>query len=107
MRRGDIISVSLPRDYEPRPALVIQSDDFAHLHSVTVAPLTSEIVDAAEQSRITVEPAPGTGLRVRSQVMIDKVSSLPRAKAGPVIGRVSEADMGQVTRTLAFFFGLA
>jgi mRNA interferase MazF len=37
MKRGDIVTVSLPGDYgKPRPALVIQSDLFDEHSSVTV-----------------------------------------------------------------------
>jgi mRNA interferase MazF len=107
MKRGDIISVSLPRDYgKPRPALVIQSDAFRHLHSVTVLPLTSEILDA-ETCRITIEASRQNGLRRRSQVMVDKASTLPRLKTGPVVGRLSTSEMAAVNRALALFFGFA
>ena len=52
MKQGDIIAVSLPGDYgKPRPAVVVQSDDFAHLHSVTVLPLTSNVLSLEQMSR--------------------------------------------------------
>lgn len=106
MKRGDILSVSLPRDYgKPRPAVVIQADFFADLHSLTVLPLTSDLADA-ERSRTIVEPTLDNGLRARSQIMVEKISTIPREKAGPVIGRLSEADMAAVNRILAIFLGL-
>lgn len=41
MQRGDIVTVSLPRDYgKPRPALVVQSDLLQELDSVLVCPIT-------------------------------------------------------------------
>jgi len=107
MTRGDIISVSLPRDYgKPRPALVIQSDLFSYLHSVTVLPLTSEILQA-EACRVTIEASQENGLRKQSQVMVDKASSLPRSKAGPAIGHLSATEMAAVNRALALFLGFA
>jgi hypothetical protein len=39
--------------------------------------------------------------------MIEKTGSLPRSKAGPVIGRLSADDMARVERALAVFLGFA
>jgi mRNA interferase MazF len=105
MRRGDIISVSLPGDYgKPRPAVVIQADRYRHLASVTVLPLTSEVLNI-ETCRVTIEPSQVNGLRLRSQIMVDKASSLPRFRVGSVIGRLTAHEMAAVTRSLALFFG--
>ncbi len=47
MKRGDLVTVALHGDQgKPRPALVVQSDSFAELASVTVLPITSTLVDA-------------------------------------------------------------
>jgi mRNA interferase MazF len=105
MKQGDLISVSLPGDYgKPRPALVIQSDIYEHLNSVTVLPLTSNVL-STEGCRVAVEMSEENGLRQMSQVMVEKASTLPRSKAGPVIGRLSATDMGAVNRALALFLG--
>jgi mRNA interferase MazF len=107
MRRGDLISVALVRDYgKPRPAIIVQSDEFQHLGSVTVVPLTSDHLNQ-EVFRVHLEPSGENGLRQRSQVMIDKIATLPRAKAGSYIGRVSNEDMALVDRALAAFLGFA
>jgi len=107
MRRGDLISVVLVRDYgKPRPAIIVQSDQFQHLDSVTVVPLTSDRVKQ-EVFRVQLEPSDENGLRQKSQVMIDKVAPLPRAKIGALIGRVADDDMAAVDRALAAFLGFA
>jgi len=107
MNRGDLISVSLPGDYgKPRPALVIQSDIYRHLNSVTVLPLTSNTL-SPEACRVTVRPSEENGLLETSQVMVEKAASLRQSKAGPLIGRLSPDDMNAVDRALAIFFGLA
>ena len=107
MKRGDLISVALVRDYgKPRPAIIVQSDEFDHLDSVTVVPLTSDRLNQ-EVFRVFLEPSDVNGLRQRSQVMIDKIATLPRAKAGSFIGRVSNDDMAAVDRALAAFLGFA
>ncbi|MGH6960879.1 MAG: type II toxin-antitoxin system PemK/MazF family toxin, partial [Dongiaceae bacterium] len=40
MKRGDIVLAALPKLGEPRPALIVQSDLFAELPTVSVLPLT-------------------------------------------------------------------
>jgi mRNA-degrading endonuclease toxin of MazEF toxin-antitoxin module len=61
MRRGDLVTVAAPGDYgKPRPALVIQSDLFAELPSVTLCLVTSDLRDAPI-FRITVDPSSENG----------------------------------------------
>jgi len=56
---------------------------------------------------VTIEASQENGLRKQSQVMVDKASSLPRSKAGPVIGHLSATEMAAVNRALALFLGFA
>jgi mRNA interferase MazF len=107
MRRGDFVTIATSGDYgKPRPALVIQSDAFEALPSVTVLPLTSEI-HGEDLIRIMVEPTKGTGLRTESQVMIDKATTVPRAKVGNVIGRAGADTMHAVNVALGRFLGMS
>lgn len=106
MRRGDLVTIATSGDYgKPRPALIVQADAYAGHPSVTVLPLTSELHDAP-LLRITVELGEGTGLRLRSQVMIDKATTVPRAKLGSRIGCLSETAMASVDRALAEFLSI-
>src|SRR5580658_9067827 len=103
MKRGDLVTIAVSGDYgKPRPALVIQSDAFAALPSVTVLRLSSEIVPA-HLARITVDPTPENGLRLTSQIMIDKAISIPREKVGRVFGRLEDASVREVSRALFAF----
>ena len=107
MKQGDIIAVALPGDYgKPRPAVVIQSDAFEHLNSVTVLPLTSHVL-SLERCRVVVNPSDQNGLQKVSQIMVEKASTVPRDRAGQLIGRLSAEDMTAVNRALALFFGLS
>ena len=107
MRRGDVVTIAMSGDHgKPRPALVIQSDAFAALPSVTVLPLTSEI-HAERLVRITMAPTNDNGLRAPSQVMIDKAITVPRAKIGAAIGRASGDIVNSVDLALSRFQGLA
>lgn len=105
MRRGDLVTIAVAGDYgKPRPALVIQSDAFDALPSVTVLRLTSELHDAP-LFRIAVQPTPENGLRVTSQVMVDLAVTLPRTRVGPVFGRLDDTTLNQVSACLVRFLG--
>jgi mRNA interferase MazF len=109
MLRGDLVTVSAPGDFgKPRPAVVIQSDKLirAGLRSVIVCLITTHIEDAPA-FRLDLEPSPGTGLRQRSQIMVDKLLTVPAAKIGKSIGRLDDESLVRLNRTLAFVVGLA
>jgi mRNA interferase MazF len=107
MRRGNFVSIAIQGDYgKPRPALVIQADLFNEHASVTVLPVTSTLIDAP-LLRITVEPDDGNGLQKRSQVMVDKATTVKRDKVGPPSGHVDEDTMIEIERSLAVFLGIA
>lgn len=106
MRRGDLVPVVLAGVYgKARPALVIQSELFAKLPSVTVLPVTSEL-RPIETFRIAVEPTRQNGLRARSQIMVDKAHTIPLDKAGKPFGKLDARTMTAVNRALAVFLGL-
>ena len=108
MQRGQFVTVATPGDYgKPRPALVVQSDLFAELPSVVICPLTTMIRTDADQFRIDVRPSPGNGLRQASQIAIDKITVVPAAKVGAVIGRADDALLVRINRALAVFLAIA
>jgi mRNA interferase MazF len=101
LKRGDIVTIAAPGDYgKPRPALIIQADVFNDIHgSITVVPLTSRIIDAP-LFRITLDPSRQNGLNRVSQIMVDKVLTLPRQKIGKRVGRLGNTIMIRVGRAL-------
>lgn len=104
MKRGDIVTVALPgANGKPRPALVIQSDFFEALPSVTILPVTSEIREAF--CRVMLTPSEENGLIKPSQVMVDKAQTVPREKVGEPFGALDVGEMLAVTRALAVFLG--
>ena len=107
MKRGDVVTVAVQGDYgKPRPALIVQSDLFDETHpSITLLPLTTTIIDAP-LLRLTIDPGRANGLSRVSQVMVDKVLTLPREKIGRTIGRLDEDVMIRVTRALAMWLGI-
>ena len=103
MKRGDLVTVILPYG-KPRPAVIVQSDRYEAMESVTFLPMTSEVLPK-QVFRITVAPTPENGLQTQSQIMADKCSTLPLAKVGNVFGRLGATDIGRVDRALAAFLG--
>jgi len=107
MKRGDLVTIAVQGDFgKPRPALVIQADQFVETASVTVLPVTSTLVPAP-LLRITLEPNPDNGLQKASQVMIDKAVTVRRDKVGEPFGRVEATELVEVDRCLAVFLGIA
>jgi mRNA interferase MazF len=107
MRRGDLVVVAMQGDHgKPRPALVIQSDLFDQLPTVTVLPLVSSgLVPAI--SRVDIAPSAANGLRLASQIVVHRPSTIRRDKISRVIGRADDVTMLTVTRALAVFLELA
>ena len=106
MNRGDLVTAVFSGAYgKPRPALIVQSDAFADLPSVTVLPLTTHL-QPAPLMRVTVEVDRENGLERRSQAMIDKVTTVPRGKIGHRLGRVDAATMRAIGQALRMFLGI-
>lgn len=107
MKRGDIISVALQGDFgKPRPALVIQSNQFDKTMTVTVLLISSSLVDAP-LIRLNVEPSDQNCLNKTSQIMIDKIMTVKRDKIGDVLGSIEDKTLLEATRLLAVFLGFA
>jgi mRNA interferase MazF len=107
MRRGDFVTIAMQGDFgKPRPALVIQADQFDEHATVTVLRVTSTLV-AAPLLRITVQPDAENGLQKPSQVMVDKAMTVKRDKVGPAFGRIDVDALVEVERCLVVFFGIA
>lgn len=108
MRRGDIYIAAARGAYagKPRPVVIVQDDRFDATASVTVCPLTTSPVDAP-LIRISVEPTATTGIEQPSQIMVDRVTTIPRANVREHLGRLVDADWVRLDRALLVFLGLA
>ena len=100
--RGSIVVLAAKGAYtrKPRPAVVVQSDVFNATHSsITVCPVTSDCVDAP-LFRVALPPGARTGLVAASQVMVDKVSSVPRSAVDRTIGACDALHLDQIDEAL-------
>jgi mRNA interferase MazF len=106
-RRGDVVTCAPPGEYgKPRPAVVMQSDLFNPTHaSVTLCPLTSHLIEAG-LFRIPLEPTPDNGLKVPSQAMTDKLTTLRSERVGAVVGHLADADVTRIEEAVMRWLGL-
>lgn len=107
MNRGDFVTIAMQGDFgKPRPALVIQSDQFNEHATVTVLLVSSSLVDAP-LFRVSVQPDKINNMHKLSQVMVDKAMTVKRDKLGAAFGSASDEVMLEVGRCLAVFLGIA
>ena len=105
--RGDLVTIAMQGDFgKPRPALIIQANQFDEHATVTVLLVSSTLVNAP-LFRVIVRPSLENGLQKPSQIMVDKVMTVKRDKLGPTFGRVDPDSMIEVERCLAVFLGIA
>ena len=108
MTRGDVVIVATRGAYtgKPRPALVVQADLFNETHaSITVCPITSDVIDAP-LFRVTIPPGARSGLRSASQVMVDKIVSVPRTAIDRKVGGCDSAELQLVDDALRRWLSL-
>jgi mRNA interferase MazF len=108
MRRGDIWTVSGARDYagKPRPVVIVQDDAFDATDSITICAFTTDPTEAP-LFRLPVEPNERNGLRSRSRLMVDKITTVPRSKVDERIGRLDDEDVVRLNQAVMVFLGLA
>jgi mRNA interferase MazF len=108
VRRGDICIAAARGIYtgKPRPIVIVQDDRFDATTSITVCPLTTNPLDAP-LTRIDVEVTAATGIEQPSKIMIDKITTMPRANVRDHLGRLADADLIRLDRALLVFLGLA
>lgn len=108
MRRGEVWTAAAGSGYagKPRPVVIVQDDRFDASDSVTVCAFTTDPTEAP-LFRLLVEVSEQNGLYEPSSLMIDKLTTVRRAKLGERIGRLADEDMVRLDRAVVVFLGLA
>ena len=108
MRRGDIWTVAGGKGYagKPRPVVIVQDDSFDATDSITVCAFTTDMTEAP-LFRLPVEPNERNGLRANCRLMVDKITTVPKARVGARVGRLDDEDMLRLNRAVLVFLGLA
>ena len=107
MKRGEAWTVS-DGVYasKPRPAVILQSDQFSETRSVTLVPFTTDPMDAP-LFRLNLTPDDQNGLHTACNLMVDKITTVPKASLGQRIGQLNDDDLTRLNRSAVVFLGLA
>jgi mRNA interferase MazF len=107
VKRGDIVLMVAPSELgRPRPGVIVQADLFKDFTTIFICPISSD-VQPDLPLRPTIEPKPSNGLRLRSQIMTDRMVALRRDRVRSVIGRADSETMRQLDSLLLVVLGLA
>jgi mRNA interferase MazF len=108
VKRGEIWSVAARGAYtgKPRPAVIVQDDRFDATASVTICTLTIDPT-AAPLIRLPVTADQLNGLDWPSQLMVDKLTTVPRTSLGERVGRLADEDITRLDRAIVVFLGVA
>jgi mRNA interferase MazF len=106
--RGEIYTAAARGPYtgKPRPVVILQDDRFDATASVTVCPFTTNPVEAP-LVRLPIDPSDDNGLDQPSQLMVDKVTTVPRFSLGDRLGKLRDDELIALNRSLIVFLGLA
>jgi len=106
IKRGEIWSVLWTGlASKPRPALVIQSEEFRTTETDILALITSE-ENPSVYLRIPIKADDKNGLRNDSFICLDKLMAIPIEKLGQKFGVVSADVMKEVDKHLIKILGL-
>lgn len=107
MKRGEIWTAAARGAYtgKPRPVVILQDDRFDATASVTVCAFTTDPTDAP-LLRISVMPDELNGLDRPCRLMVDKLTTVPRANLGERLGQLSDATMRDLASAIVVFLGL-
>ena len=108
MKRGEIWTVAGGKDYarKPRPVVILQDDRFDRTDSITVCGFTTDPTDAP-LLRLLVQPSDTNGLRAACRLMVDKITTVPKARVGALVGCLAAQDVARLERAVLVFLGIA
>jgi len=85
---------------------VVQDNAFDATASVTICAFTTDDTEAP-LFRIPIKPTTQNGLRTQSQLMVDKITTVPKTKIGSRIGVLDDQDVVRLNRAMLVFLGMA
>lgn len=107
LSRGDVVIAVFPGELgKPRPAIVMQANDFLVSYTTVLScPLTTHLLDAL-LLRPLIEPTPENGLQHSSQVMVEKITPVRKEAIGQRVGQITDSDIRRIEIALAYVTGL-
>jgi mRNA interferase MazF len=108
VKRGDVVLVVVPSELgRPRPGVIVQADEFSKdLSTVFICPVSSDVQEKLPLRPI-IEAETSNGLRLRSQIMTDKMIALRQDRVRQIIGHIDSETSEQLDRALLVVLGLA
>jgi mRNA interferase MazF len=108
MKRGEIWTIAGGKGYagKPRPVVILQDNRFDATDSITICAFTTDPTEAP-LFRLPIEPNETNGLRAQCRLMVDKMTTVPKAKVGARIGRLNDEDVVRLNRAALVFLGMA
>jgi len=85
---------------------LLGDDRFDMTDSITVCVFTPDPTDAP-LFRLSIQPNETNGLRAVSRLMVDKITTVPKAKIGSRVGRLDDEDLVRLNRAVLVFLGIA
>jgi mRNA interferase MazF len=110
VKRGDVVLMVVPGELgRPRPGVIVQADELgSNTTTMLACPLSSDLQgNPNPRLRPIVEPATANGLRVRSQIMTDKMFAQRRERMRRVIGAIDSETSDRLDTALLLVLGLA
>ena len=89
------------QDYagKPRPAVILQDDSFDATNSITICAFTTDETDAP-LFRLPIQPNAGNGLNAPCRLMVDKITTVSKAKIGARVGRLDDEDIVRLNQAV-------
>jgi mRNA-degrading endonuclease toxin of MazEF toxin-antitoxin module len=114
MKRGDVVVVRFPHPSgqrgKKRPAVVVQSDAYAHLNSLLIAEVTTNLSMATDPACLLVDhttpEGTATGLGRDSVISCLILYTVYARDAGLVLGNLSAPMMQKLDNCLKAAFGI-
>ena len=108
MKRGEVWTVSGNADHagKPRPAVIVQDDNFVTTDSLTICVFMTDQTNAP-LFRLAIEPNARNGLHSTCRLMVDKITTIPKSKFGVHVGRLDDEDMVWLNQAMTVFPGMA
>jgi mRNA interferase MazF len=102
VNRGEIWQFEFARANKRRPVLILTRQDIlGHLHSVTVAPITTTIRGIPSEVII----GPESGLKATSAINLDNLATVPKDGLRSFVGTVSPQTLHTIREALLFALG--
>jgi mRNA interferase MazF len=106
--RGELYTIATGSGFggKPRPALVLQADDYTAMAHVIVALIESPVEDP-QSFRVPVSATKANGLKKDSMVALDLLVTVKQHQFGKRCGIIEPAVLEHVERMLLTLLGFA